>query len=440
MRTSRISVALLGCLLSAPLVAAPTAPVDPSYDPTAQSAAFSRQALAVESAAALTLAGALDLAAEASPELAAARRELAAVESLIGQARVYPNPVLSATQEDIGSGSPVTEFALSQEIELGGKRSARIEAAERAQDVAAADFEATRARLRSEVMAAFFDVLTAQERVELAQAAVELAQRAQSAAGRRVAAGKVSPVEETRAQVAAAAVQIEFMQAETSLELARRRLAAIWGNPQPRFTRAAETAQMLPSLPALSSLQARLKDSALLARARLETERRRAVLDLERTRQIPNVTVSAGAQRSDAFDSTRGMVSIAVPLPLFDRNQGNIGAAQQRLYQALDQQAAAEIRLQRELVQAHAQLGTARRQAQSFRDDILPGAQRAFEVATKGFELGKFSFLDVLDAQRTLLQARTQYLGTLAQADQASAELQRILGDGSADSAPAAPL
>jgi cobalt-zinc-cadmium efflux system outer membrane protein len=64
----------------------------------------------------------------------------------------------------------------------------------------------------------------------------------------------------------------------------------------------------------------------------------------------------------------------------------------------------------------------------------LPGAQSAFDAATRGFELGKFSFLEVLDAQRTLFQAKSQYLRTLSVAHQSAAEIERILGDASPDS------
>lgn len=431
MRTFTVSVALLGALASMSLLAAPaTLPEKQLYAPVGQALPAAATANSLEPSGALTLALALVLAEQASPELAVARREQAAVAALIDQARIYPNPVVSASREEIGSEAPVTELALSQEIELGGKRSARIEAAERSRDVASADLAVTRARLKSDVTRAFFSVLVAQERLDLAQAAAELAQRAASAAARRVAAGKVSPVEETRAQVAAAGVQVELTQAKTLLELARLQLSSTWGNAEPRFERVLETPQKLSSVPSLTALYERLKTSALLERARLETERRRAVLELERAQRIPNVTVSAGVQRSDAFDGNQTVIGVAVPLPLFDRNQGNIGAAQQRLYQAFDEQIAAEVRVKRELAQAHAQLTAAHRQTQVLRDDVLPGAQRALKAATRGFELGKFDFLDVLDAQRTLLLARTQYIDGLAQIHQAAAEFQRILGVG----------
>lgn len=407
--------------------------------PTLSSPPSAAQATTVEEdTGELTLTAALELASTASPELAAARRELAAVEALIGQAGVLPNPVLSATREEIGSDAPMTELVLSQEIELGGKRGARIATAKRTRDVAAADFESRRAHLRAEVTASFFDVLVAQERLELTREAAALAARGTSAAARQVKAGKVSPVEETRAQVAEASVQVELSQAEAELDVARRQLAAHWGNPEPRFSRVGNQASALPPVPALTDLYAHLGDSALMARARLEMERRRAALNLERSRRYPNVTVSVGAQRSDDFDGTQSLVGISVPLPLFDRNQGNVGEAQQRLYQAQDELLATEIRLKRELAQAHGRLRAARRQVETLSTHVLPGAQRAYEAATRGFELGKFSFLDVLDAQRTLLQTRTQYLGALSQANQASAELQRIVGDRAVASTPAA--
>lgn len=386
----------------------------------------------VESVDSISFLRALELASSASPELAAARRELAASRALISQAGARPNPILSASQDGIRGDAPETTLELSQEIELGGKRSARIEAAQRAMDVAAADLQDAQARLRGAVMGAYYDVLTAQERLDLAQAASKLAKQAVNVANRRVRAGMVSPVEETRARVAATGVQVELAQATAELEAARTRLAANWGNPQPRFERVKEPVEAVPPLPELAELYSRLNDSAQLTRARREAERRRAALELERTNRFSNVTVSVGAQRSDEYNGTLGLVSISMPLPLFDRNQGNIGAAQERAYQAQDELNAVHIRLKSELSQAHMRLRTARQQFELLRNDMLPSAQSAYEAASKGFELGKFTFLDVLDAQRTLFQARSQYLSALSQANQAAAEIARIVGDGSA--------
>lgn len=383
----------------------------------------------VEPAGPLSLASAIDLALSANPTLAAAARELQAMEGTVIQAGVRPNPELAALVEDTQkSATRTTTLQINQTIELGGKRAARIESAERGRDVAAADLDAQRLEIRSATVAAFFDVLVAQERIGLAEALLDLAQRATQAASRRVIAGKVSPIEETKARVAEASVRVELNQVQGELAAARRRLAATWGNPSPRFERADGRTEILPVVPTSEDIHRRLATAPVLTRARLEVDRRSALAELERTRRISNVTVSIGAQRVEELGRNQAIVGLSVPLPLFDRNQGNLLEALRRTDKARDELAATEIRLSTELAQAHERLKALSLEVSSLQTEILPGAQSAYEAASKGYELGKFSFLEVLDAQRTFFQARSQYLRALADAHRAAAEIDRVLG------------
>lgn len=384
---------------------------------------------ASEPATPLTLKAAQELALGANPELSAAGRELEAREATIVQAQTRPNPEFSTLIEDTRRETRTTTLQLSQPIELGGKRAARIGAAERGRDAASLELEAKRAEIRSAVTAAFFDVLVAQERLWLAQASVELAQRATAAAARRVTAGKVSPVEETRARVAEAGARVELATAASELATARRRLAATWANPSPRFERAEGDPEALPPLPDLADLNARLAASPSLLRAKIEVERRQALAQVERSRRVPDLTVSLGAKRNEELGLNQAVFGVSMPIPVFDRNQGNLLEALRRTDKARDQLSAAEIRLLNELAVAYERLSTARQETASLRRDVLPGAQSALDAATRGFELGKFSFLDVLDAQRTLFQARAQSLRALAEAHRSAAEIERILGD-----------
>lgn len=395
---------------------------------------------ASEPAAPLTLNAALELALGANPELSAAGRELEALDATITQAQARPNPVLSALIEDTRREARTTTLQLNQPIELGGKRGAMIEAAERGRDAASLELEAKRAEIRAAVTAAFFDVLVAQERLRLAQASVELAQRASAAAARRVTAGKVSPVEETRARVAEAAVRVEQAQAASEVATARRRLAATWGNSSPRFERVEGDPEALPPLPAMADLNARLAASPNLLRARIEVDRRQSLAEVERSRSVPDMIVILGGKRIEELDINQAILGVSIPIPIFDRNQGNLLEALRRTDKARDELSATGIRLSNELVQAHERLNTARQEVASLQRDILPGAQSAYDAATKGFELGKFSFLEVLDAQRTSFQAKSQYLRALAEAHRSAAEIERILGAASTQStlAPAA--
>ncbi|GMU44961.1 MAG: hypothetical protein AMXMBFR52_22600 [Burkholderiales bacterium] len=381
-----------------------------------------------EPAGPLTLKSALELALGANPELSAAGRELEALEAIIVQAQVRPNPEISMLVEDTRRATRATTLQLNQPIELGGKRAARIAAAERGRDAVSLELEAKRAEIRSAVTAAFFDVLVAQERLWLAQASVELAQRATAAASRRVMAGKVSPVEETKARVAEAGVRVELTLAVSELATARKRLAATWGNPSPRFEHAEGDPETLPALPALADLNARLAASPAMTRARIEVARRQALAEIERSRRIPNLTVSLSVKRNEELGRDQAILGVSIPIPVFDRNQGNLLEALRRTDKARDELAAAEIRLSNQLAAAFERLNAARQEVELLRRDILPGAQSAFDAATKGFELGKFSFLEALDAQRTLFQAKSQYLRALAEAHRSAAEIERVLG------------
>ncbi len=402
-----------------------------------RSAVYARTVRVAEPAAPLTLAAALALARDANSDLSAAGHELAAVEASITQAQVRPNPELAALMEDTRNATRTTTLQLNQAIELGGKRAARIDAAERGRDVASAELDAKRGEIRAAVLAAFFDVLLAQERLRLAEASAALAQRATTAASRRVTAGKVSPVEETKARVAEAGVRIELMQVVGELANARKRLAGYWGNPAPRFERAEGNLESLPPLPNLAELDARLATSPTLLRAKIEVERRQALAEVERSRGVPDMTVSLGAKRNEELGRNQAIFGVAIPLPIFNRNQGNVLEALRRTDKARDELSLAATRLSNEVSLAYERLNAARQEVATLQRDILPGAQSAYDAATKGFELGKFSFLDVLDAQRTFFQARSQYLRALAEAHRSAAEIERILGEASPHSTAA---
>ena len=118
-----------------------------------------------------------------------------------------------------------------------------------------------------------------------------------------------------------------------------------------------------------------------------------------------------------------------MPLPLFDRNQGNVLSAARRADQARDQRNAVEQRLRSETQTALLQWTRAMHEVETYEQTILPAAQQALDSATRGFEMGKFGFIEVLDAQRTLITARGQYLDSLGAASAARAQVERIYGD-----------
>lgn len=381
----------------------------------------------------LSIDKAMDRAFESNPDLAAARWEIDIAQGGRQQAGLIPNPVLSSSVEDTRRNKSATSTKLSQTLELGGKRGARIEVASRAQDAASLELERRSNGLRADVIEAFYGALRAQERTQLAGRSQSLAERGLTVAKGRVTAGKASPLEATRAEVQLSQIRLELNRAQVDQDNAYRRLAQVIGVASPDFSAVQEQPSPLPVLPASAQLLARLKETADLRLAEMQIVQREASLGLEKTQRIPDLTVSIGSKYDNTARDGRGertnLVDFSLPLPLFNRNQGNILSAARRADQALDLRNATELRLRTETRQAVDLWTTANNEVKSFNQVILPAAQVAVDNATRGFEMGKFNFLDVLDAQRTLVNARTQYLAALAQSTDAWVRIERIYGD-----------
>ncbi|MGY2314652.1 TolC family protein [Pseudomonas sp. SDO5522_S412] len=377
----------------------------------------------------LTLESALQTAFANNPDMAAAQWEIDIAQGGRQQAGLIPNPVASWDAEDTRRNSRTTTVKLSQTLELGGKRGARIDVATRAQEAAALTLEQRRNDLRAEVIDGYYGALRAQERLDLAQRSLALAERGLVVANGRVTAGKTSPVEATRAQVQLSEIRLEFNRAQMGLSDAYRRLAASTGAASTDFQAVATQAQAAPALPSPAQLLARLEQTAELRLAELQIVQGEAALGLEKAQRIPDLDVSIGSQYDASVRERVNVVGVSMPIPLFNRNQGNVLAASRRADQARDLRNAAELRLRTETRQALDLWQTANTEVRSFNQQILPAAQSAVDSATRGFEMGKFNFLDVLDAQRTLIAARTQYLAATAQATEAWVRIERIYGD-----------
>lgn len=377
----------------------------------------------------LTLESALQTAFANNPDMAAAQWEIDIAQGGRQQAGLIPNPVASWDAEDTRRNSRTTTVKLSQTLELGGKRGARIDVATRAQEAASLTLEQRRNGLRVEVIDGYYGALRAQERLDLAQRSLALAERGLVVANGRVTAGKTSPVEATRAQVQLSEIRLEFNRAQMGLSDAYRRLAASTGAASTDFQAVATQAQAAPALPSPTQLLGRLEQTAELRLAELQIVQGEAALGLEKAQRIPDLDVSIGSQYDASVRERVNVVGVSMPIPLFNRNQGNVLAASRRADQARDLRNAAELRLRTETRQALDLWQTANTEVRSFNQQILPAAQSAVDSATRGFEMGKFNFLDVLDAQRTLIAARTQYLAATAQATEAWVRIERIYGD-----------
>ncbi|MGF6395392.1 TolC family protein [Pseudomonas plecoglossicida] len=377
----------------------------------------------------ISLPQALSTAMAANPDLAAARQEIGIAQGARTQAGVIPNPEISYEMEDTDRDNSTTTVTLSQPLELGGKRGARIETATFGQSVAQLELDRRVNALRADVVQAFYAALRAQTGLDLARQSLALTERGLRIVEGRVRAGKSSPVEATRAQVQLAEAQLQVRRGETEKTTAYQYLAQVTGSPVTVFDRLDSPSLSPGKPPATDALLSRLEQTAEMRQAVAQIDQSDAALGSEKAQRIPNLTVSVGSQYDRSVRERVNVVGLSMPLPLFDRNQGNILSASRRADQARDLRNAVELRLRSETQTALNQWSTAMQEVESYDKTILPSAQRAVDTATRGFEMGKFGFIEVLDAQRTLIVARGQYLESLAAATDARAQVERVYGD-----------
>ena len=412
----------------------------PATAATDSSSTFSAVAVAAESVTAqpahrerewqntMTLAVAWDKALAANPGLQAARYGAAATEGAILQSKARPNPELAFTQEDTRSDTRSSTFQINQLIELGGKREARMRMAEGEKAAAQASVFETQAALRYQLVTYFNELLLLQQRVQFASKTHALTVLATDAAEKRVQAGKVPPLEASRAQVAQANAALELQQAESLIVVAQQNLASLWGGSAAEVGVASGDFYVTEEAPTADQLESLLEEAPAMLLARQTLEQSRAASELERARRVQDPTVSVGVKRAREVGRNQVVLGVSIPLPLFDRNAGNQLQALRKVDQAEQKLQEQRLQLQAQVFSARQQWLSSHRQLGLLKSQIIPTAQSAYDVAVRGFTLGKFNFLDVLDAQRTLFESQRQLLDQLMASHKAHAEINRLLG------------
>jgi len=385
----------------------------------------------------LMLHQALALALMKNPTLASFGWEVRTREAQALQAGLPPNPDVSIeierkteTEEGTPSGIRGAEYtvALSQVIEMGGKRIKRRNLASREQTLAGWDYEAARLDVLTQVSKGYIDVVAAQERVALSQELMGLAARSLQTVAERVKAGKVSPMEESKARVALATSRIELKQAQRRLEANQKQLSYIWGTLRPSFARATGNLYDAKSIPPEETVLCLISENPDIARWADEMDQRLAAVELEKARRIPDLTVWGGYRWIGAENNSSLVVGVSSPLPIYNRNQGGIQEAKYRFSKGLEDRESARIRVRTSLAESYEALSSAYAEAVTLRQEVLPEAQSAFHASTEGFQAGKFGYLEVLDAQRTLFEARGQYIGALTNYHKSRADVERLIG------------
>ena len=394
---------------------------------------ISSQAHAASPGSSLSLSDALALTLQRNPELQSYDWDIRAAEARTIQAGLKPNPAISYSSQNLPGSGPYRNgevmentLELSQLVELGGKRQARVIEAESSRTVAEWAYQVRRVEVLKDTTQAFVAVLASQRQVQLAEETATLAESVTPMTQKRVDAGKANAVEVMRSKVLVASARIELEQARRSLATARINLAAQWGAQTMDFESVNGSLESIKELPKFSALVARIHSNPEIARWSAERRNRLATLAKQKSLAKPDITLSAGPRMLGTADDISFVVGFSIPLPFKNRNQGAIAEAEAQVAKTDSERKTSEMNVFTQLNAAYQVLLGAAKEIEMLRRDVLPGAQQAEEAIMQGYEAGRFTQLEILDARSTLIQARNQHLRALADYHQARAEIDAL--------------
>jgi cobalt-zinc-cadmium efflux system outer membrane protein len=383
----------------------------------------------------VTLDEAVARALASHPSVEAAAYGVSAADARARQAGLWPNPKLEIEVENFGGDrdlhgfqSVETTALVTQPLLLGGKVERRRAVADAEHAIAGRDLDSVRLDIVERATVTFSTVLAAQQREVLAVKLLEVADDFARIVQAKVDAGKVSPVESTRAQIEVAQAKVRRARAARELRAARTRLAETWGSPVADFDRAVGNLPRPDFPPPFEDLRSMLAATPDVGRLDDLVERQRRVVALEKSLRIPDLAVGIGPRRFEATGQSAWVAGVGVAIPIFDRNQGARKAAEFDLARVRRDADTVRLAVETELAVVCERLNAAVEAAQSAEREVMPSATSALAAVETGYREGKFGFIDVIAAQRAFFEASTLLLDSLEEYAVARADLDRLVG------------
>ncbi|MGB3272958.1 MAG: TolC family protein [Xanthobacteraceae bacterium] len=378
---------------------------------TAQAAPASKRS------GALTLARALQLAAASNPRMGIAGRDIGIAAGHRLQSGAYPNPEVGLELDNAaGSGnyrglrSAETTLQISQLIELGGKRDARVAASSAGLQAAHWQRAAVRLEILSDTAVAFYSVLAAQRRISIYDTHIAALERLTPLLQRRVEAGASSPAEVARARVAVDFVRADREKARTVLAVARLELATLMGRKAADFPYVVGNLTPHGRPPSFQTIQQALDSNPQLAKFNALRAQRDAELLLERLKPVPDLRAGVAWRHYRDTNDNAVRFGVSIPLPVWDQNLGNIAAARETRAKVDAEQAVARATLLLTLGRAYQTLSGVSREIAVLHSSAVPNIRSAVEGMESGYAQGRYTLLELLDVQSSAAEAAVREL------------------------------
>jgi len=392
----------------------------------------------------LTIQQAIDEAIQHNLNLLAERSRLAVADAALVTAHLRPNPVTSASADhldwlgtgfnEVNNGGP-PEYAVRVDVpfERGSKRDKRVAVASIERTIAEAEFANAVRQLQIDVTLACIDVLAARASRALVADTLHALEELSRVNRARVTAGAIPPVESTRADVAMLQFRANAVRAELDQATATARLRTLLGRPVDDSVELADALTGLDASPAPEL--AHVQEVALGARPdlrALQLGRDRSIADLRLQEAIGRIDYTVGAEyrRQDGVSGRSNSLGFffSAPLPIWNRNQGEIARAGAQGDQAGLQIDARRAEVKAEVQTAFHEFVTTRDLVAEMQRDLLQPATSARDIAAYTYRAGATSLLELLDAQRAFNDSMQSFLDAQASLRRAAARLNAAVG------------
>lgn len=371
-----------------------------------------------------------------APSMINASLEIGIQEAETEQAGLFPNPLFSIEYDRFGGSSEVDKtdppeitYAISQLIELGGKRKARRNFASQLEAIAEKNQEIVMADLRLNIVNAFVDTYAAQEKCKIALQQKIANENVLKSIVAKVEAGKASLAQQYKAEIALIRSVHSLEHIDRAFSVARQNLVTYWGSSCVDFEEVSYPFYEIETPPCFCDLSAAIFDNPDFLKSELEIDAAERNFYLQRTERIPDIEVSAGIVNiRDKDNDTAGVFEIEIPIPIFDRNQGLIRRSEYEICLAENKYNALQMEIEAELKMIYQELLCEYNEANTIRDQILKKANEVYSNIFEGYNQGKFELLELIDAQQILFNIQNEYIDALVEYHQQIAKIERLIG------------
>ncbi len=381
---------------------------------------------------AVTLDDVLRAAEAVSPEIAGAGDEALAASGRAWQAGLHPNPSIEFEREGVADDRPwgrsTFKVGVRQPIVVSDRRRLAVSAEVSERDARRLAVVDVRREVRAEARLAFLDVVYLRDSAALSRELIGVAQETLDLALRRVEAGVALASESLRPELTVVSIRSGLAGIDRRLDAARARLSAFLGGVAVPVDRLVGSSPAAPEvLPSLVRRAMETHPALLVARQEVEASHERLALARTATQQDIAVRLAVGRD----FDENDYLAEVGVEIPFacFDKGQGAIFEARALVSKARRDVESMEREISAEISMRFGDAGSARAELAEVRGRILPLAERTLQATRDEYANGRREFIDVLEAQRTLLEARAAALALERDAAFADAEILTLTGE-----------